>query len=277
MLASFLICTGVVHAEDQAAMIESQASTIFKAFTKNHQIDTPLEVETEYVVDVQNYYIALLRPTWGMDVGYASLAMRKNPDWETPPTAILLENMFTGTRAVIHRSYGVHMHAAAEIMFRVGDQGINNASTREEALAALASVIPGVRLSDKLAARTHPVSQSFNSAMNLEVRFCVLGGEIPITSKHDWIKKLDNFSLSMFDQNKNEIAVNNEPNAVHPLDAVLKTRDALHQRGIHLLPNEILAIGPLTEDFSVDELTRLRVVYDGLSDDDEAFVYIGFQ
>ena len=272
-----LFFSTIVQAANQASQIETQANIFFKAFTKHQLIEAPLNVSFESVVDVQNYYIALLRPTWGLDVGYASHAMRANAQWEFPPTGILLENMFTGTRAIINRSYGVQMHAAAELLFRVGADEINAAGTREDAILALHSVIPGVRLSDHLISRAHPVSLPLNSAMNLEVRFCVLGGEIPLSPEEDWIEKLEKFSLVMYDQNKNEIAVRREPNAIHPLDAVLTTRDALHQRGIQLQPNDILAIGRLTEEISVEELTRLRVVYKGLSDDDSAFVYMGFQ
>lgn len=276
-IGSALFFSAIAQAENHSSKIETQANIFFKAFTKHQLIETPLDVSFELVVDVQNFYIALLRPTWGLDVGYSSHAMRENADWEFPPTGILLENMFTGTRAIIDRTYGVRMHAAAELLFRVGEDEINVASTREDVISALHSVIPGVRLSDQLISRAHPVSLPLNSAMNLEVRFCVLGGEVRLSPDEDWIEKLEKFSLVMYDQNKNEIAVRTQPNAIHPLDAVLATRDALHQRGIHLRPNDILAIGRLTEEISVEELTRLRVVYKGLSDDDSTFVYMGFR
>ena len=274
-------CVWVGHspvlADDLALYIESQAKTIFKAFTRNHTVETELNIESDKALDIQNYYIALLRPTWGMDVGYASLAMNADVDLKVPPTGILLENMFTGTRAVITRSFGVDMHAAAEILFRVKSEEINTAATREDALKSLYSVIPGVRLSDKLLqAADNNAAESQNLAMNLEVRFCVLGTEIPLLSGQNWNEKLEQFSLSVYDQSKTEIAVQDESAKVHPLDAVMATRDALHQRGIHLLPQDILAIGPLTEQFEVEQLSRLRVVYHGLSEEPTS-VYMGFQ
>ena len=257
--------------------VEEVAKTIFKAFTRNQQIESDLIVESESAIAIQDFYIALLRPTWGMDVGYASHAMSMSDGMAAPLTGILLENMFTGTRAVVDRSYGVYMQAAAELLFRVRSADLNFADTKEQALAALKTVIPGVRLSDALVSEPNSSDQSLASATNLEVRFCVLSRELELDQNSDWINKLSTYSVAMYDQDKKKIAMLDGSGLMHPLDAVLVTRDALLERGIQVQENDILAIGQLTEGFAVKDLSRLRTEFEGLADGDPVFVYIGFR
>lgn len=260
-----------------ATDIEATANTLFKSFTGTNAVDVHLGVDPENAVAVQDFFIALLRPTWGMDVGYAAQATKANKTAQDPPTGILLENMFTGTRAVIHRSFGIDMQAAAELYFRVKSTDLNTAQTREEALLALHSVIPGVRLSDVMIPDDIPANPSLLSAANLEVRMCVLAGDLELDGNHNWIHRLSTFSVAMFDQDKQKFATKNPSMSVHPLDAVLATRDALLQRGIQIQPGDILAVGALTDSYSIENLTRLRVEYEGLSEEQPVFVYMGFQ
>lgn len=257
-----------------ASSVEETANRIFKAFSKTNQLEGDLDVSPAAAVAVQDFYIALLRPTWGMDVGYAAVS---GGDTAGPLTGILLENMFTGTRAVIDRSYGIHMRASAELLFRVGSDELNIATDRMEALAALQSVIPGVRLSDALLADGIPHHHAVTSAANLEVRMCVLGGELKLISGVDWINRLADYSVVMYDQDKATISDYQNSSSTHPLDAVLEIRDALAQRGILVQRDDLIALGPLTGGVAVEELSRLRAVFHGLSDEQQVSVYMGFR
>ncbi len=271
------VCALCNAAAADAVDIEQTASALFKSFTKTNSLDTQLAVDAESAIAVQNYYIALLRPTWGMDVGYAAFATDADSVAQGPPTGILLENMFTGTRAVIDRSFGIDMHAAAELYFRVKSESLNSATTRKEALDALYSVIPGVRLSDAMVADQAARNQPLQAAANLEVRMCVLGGDLLLAPGQEWIERLSSFSVVMLDQDKQQIATRMPSMSVHPLDAVLATRDALLARGIQVIPGDVLAVGTLTDSYRVEDLTRLRAEFEGLSDDQPVFVYMGFR
>ncbi len=273
-LFTCLLLTAGASNLSAASSVEETANRIFKAFSKANQLESGLDVSPALAVAVQDYYIALLRPTWGMDVGYAAAS---GDSASGPLTGILLENMFTGTRAVIDRSYGIHMRASAELLFRVGSDELNIATDRMEALAALQSVIPGVRLSDALLADGKPHHHAVTSAANLEVRMCVLGGELKLISGVDWVDRLAEYSVVMYDQDKSTISDYQNSAATHPLDVVLEIRDALSQRGILLQRDDLIALGPLTNGVSVEELSRLRAVFHGLSDDQQVSVYMGFR
>ena len=254
--------------------IEETANTIFKAFSKTSQLEDALIVNATSAVAVQDYFIALLRPTWGMDVGYAAAS---SDDAAKPLTGVLLENMFTGTRAIIDRSYGIQMQASAELLFRVGSDDLNVASDRIQALAALDSVIPGVRLSDVILAGDGPHDFAVYSAANLQIRMCVLGGELKLDSEVDWMNRLAEYSVVLYDENKDRISDYEHTTATHPLDAVLLMVDALAERGILVRKNDLLALGPLTDGVAVGDLSRLRAVFHGLSEDQQVSVYMGFR
>ncbi len=271
----FLLSCSLAMAE--TVDIEQTANTLFKSFTRTDSVETDLNVTPDLAIAVQEYYIALLRPTWGMDVGYIAQATDEMSVAKGAPTGILLENMFTGTRAVIDRTLGIDMHAAAELYFRVKSENLNTATTREEALAALDAVIPGVRLSDALLPIPVDQDQSLQSAANLEVRMCVLGGPLQISGEQNWNERLANFSVVMSDQDKQQIATLNPSLSVHPLDAVLATRDSLLQRGIQVVAGDILAVGTLTDEHRIENLTRLRAEFNGLSDEQQVYVYMGFR
>ena len=271
-LAYCFVCP--VNASDSLD-VEVTANTIFKAFTKKHQIDAIPNLSAESAISVQDYYIALLRPTWGMDVGY--VAQFPDAAISSHLTGVLLENMFTGTRATVDRSYGVQMHASGELLFRVASEKINFAKTRQEAFQALQSVIPAVRLSDNLIIGDAPASESLTSAINLEVRFFVMGAELQLQTQDDWEARLASFSITLLDQDKNQVAVFDEALAIHPIDALLSMLKTLQERGIEVRSNDVLAIGSLTEAVSVEQLSRLRAVFDGLSDTEQVSVYMGFR
>lgn len=273
--ASILLVSMSVFADVES--VEKAANTVFKAFTKNKQIDSPLTVAPDHALATQNYYIALLRPTWGLDVGYAASVSQSGSPGVTL-TGILLENMFTGTRAIMNRSYGVNMKAAGELMFRVKSEAINTASSRLEALAALKSVIPTVRLTDGLLANGEKPNDSVLLAANLCVRFCVLGGEVLLSDDPAWVERLGSVSLRMYDENKKEVAsFDHSKHTLHPLDAVLAMRDALAFRGVTIKENELLAVGTLTQSYDVVDLSRLSAVFTGLVPDESSLIYMGFQ
>ena len=273
-LLTLLLLTANVNALAEEPNIEGTANAIFKAFSKTKQLENELLVSSTSAVAVQDYYIALLRPTWGMDVGYAAVG---GNDGMKPLTGVLLENMFTGTRAIIDRSLGVRMSASAELLFRVGSEEFNLASDRLEALATLKTVIPGVRLTDALLAGDKPGNNAVAYATNLQLRMCVLGGEVKLAPSAEWIERLERFSVVLYDENKEVITDYENSGATNPLDAVLLVRDALNDRGIILRENDLIALGPVTEGIEVTSLARLRAEFHGLSDDERVFVYMGFR
>ncbi len=274
-LISVFACSGFAFGQNLS--IEQNASVIFKAFKEVRPLESELRVDIDMAHSVQEFYIALLRPLWGLDVGYLANANRPNQNSAELVTGILLENMFTGTRAIVDRSLGIDMRAAGEILFRIGSEKVNMAETREQVLDSIHSVIPGVRLTDALLGELNPASNNALTAANLEIRMFVLGAELETNGLRDWIEKLGNYSLQVFDQDKNQIAVATSADFIHPLDAVLRVRDSLLVRGISLLAGDILSIGTLTDSLPTQNLSRLRVEFEGLSDQQPVFVYMGFR
>ncbi len=255
--------------------VEGAAVGIFDAFSEIRQHSEPMAIEADRAIDVQNYLIALMRPTWGMDVGYLA---EPGAGSERPPTGILLENMFTGTRAVIPRSFGIDMLASGELMFRIGSEDINGADTRESAIASLQSVIPAVRMSDQLLPPESRASVDQHTAANLQIRMFVLGHEVELSPETDWIERLPNVAITLMDQDQATVAQSDvDAPREHPIDAVLRISKTLNSRGITLRIGDVIGIGSWTDGYPVADLTRLAAVFVGLGSQDSPQVYMGFQ
>ena len=273
LACAVMLAAGAASAEEFD--IESAAVTLFDSFSKIQQQHDTLAMEPERVLDVQNYLIALMRPHWGMDVGYLA---DLGSDSQQPPTGILLENMFTGTRAVVSRSFGIDMRAAGELMFRVGSDDINEAQTREEVIASLHSVIPSVRMTDRLLAAEDQDSVARHTAANLQIRMYVLGQEYEFSGEDDLIERLPEIRIVLLDQNKETLATSGPvADRQHPIDSILHMCHALNARGIRIEVGNVLGIGSWTDSYPVAELTRLAAVFNGLDQDRPVQVYMGFR
>ena len=178
---------------------------------------------------------------------------------------------------MISRDFGFDMQAAAELLVRVRSKEINHATTRLEALNGLKTLIPAVRLSDAYPTDSGIGGQPLTYATNLKVRFCVLGRELKLKHEQIEIENLAEFSVELLDQNEQQLVTATSDNYPHVLDAVLTTLNSLNSRGIEVIAGDILALGPLTESFSVNDLDRLRAVFHGLDSSEDLSVYMGFQ
>ncbi len=232
-------------------------------------------MEPGRAIEVQDYLIALMRPTWGMDVGYFAEGVDESG---APSTGILLENHFTGTRAVINRAYGINMHAAGELMFRVGSEFINDATAKDEVIASLESVIPAIRMTDRLLPDQAQEDSEQHLAANLQVRMFVLGGEIPLEDSSDVIDRLSDVQIKLLDQSKSIIVASDAAKQHgHPIDAVCNVVEALKQRGIYLRQGDVIGIGSWTDSYPVADLTRLSAKFDGLDAGDPNKILVGFR
>lgn len=273
LLATLLWCGGASAAH---ANVEEEAVALYRAYAGVKQHDGDLEVDADLALSVQEFFIALLRPQWGLDVGYVS--GEPSGGMSALPTGILLENMFTGTRSTITRAFGIDMHAAGELVFRVSSTAINEASTRHEALAALHSVIPAVRMTDRLLGEDSRDSGANHVAANLEIRMFVFGSEIHLSSDADWIERLQNVSVELLDQDKAQVAASaSDARRVHPLDAVLHLCHSLNDRGITVRENDVLGVGVWTPGYPVADLERLAANFTGLEPHGPVQVYMGFR
>jgi len=255
--------------------VEASAVAIFSAFSSVQQQQEAINVQPDRVHEVQDYLIALMRPHWGMDVGYLSDAVAEDAEL---PTGILLENMFTGTRAIITRDFGIDMYAAGEMVFRVKSENINNAQSREDVMAALHSVIPAVRMTDRLLVDESQHDTHLHTAANLQIRLYVFGQEIELNSETDWVETLSEVDIVLLDQNKIELTTSDTDHAhAHPVDAVLRLCRKLNSRGIQLKSGDVLGIGTWTGSHPVANITRLAAVFDGLDPNQPVQVYMGFR
>ena len=166
---------------------------------------------------------------------------------------------------------------------RVGSASINQATTREEALAALESVIPFIELPDLMFAPGVELAATDLIAVNVGARLGVMGEEIFLESSdgsssldnRDWMEVLGNIEVDMVAGSADEIAQgggeaiasgNSQALLGHPLDAVLWLVEDVKRSGQCLRPGDLLSLGSITAPMPVTSGQTIEARYHGLAE-----------
>lgn len=281
MAASFFLTSPSLQAGNSpqmAAALESVAA----AYMELQPIPEGFRLSHIQAKRVQDQLVTGLVPGLGSVVGYkAGLTNKKGQQQfaiKHPILGTLMENMFTSTGSTLARTQGVRLMAEADLMVRVSDSAINEATTHEQVLAALKEVIPVIEVPDLMfEPDVKPNGKSFEAA-NVGARFFVLGAAIPLNNDRQWIDRLQNFSVELIDGNGASVATGNGSELLeHPLNVVLWIRDELKRQGKSLVPDTLLSLGSLTQLIPIDKLDRLDAVYRGLTPDQDLRVVVGFR
>ncbi len=225
----------------------------------------------EQAMSIQKEFIKILTPHLGPVVGYK--AGLTNPiaqqrfNVSHPVRGVLLKQMLLDQGAVVSADFGAIPQFEADLIVRVGDHSINEATTPQELLAGLDAVIPFIELPDLVYHPDVQLNAAALVAINVGARLGVLGKVIPLAATPEWEKRLGDFKVILLDDNGQELA-KGEGSALlgHPLKAVLWLRDDLKAAGIRLKPGDLLSLGTITPLMPVQAKTTIRARYIGLED-----------
>lgn len=231
---------------------------------------------------VQALYVQSLQQRLGPVVGYkAGLTnpqMRQRFGIDHPVLGTLLRNMLVADGTTLPARFGARPMAEGDLIVRVGDECINGARDRSEALACLDAVIPFIELPDLMYADKLPVDAAAVLAVNVGARLGVLGKPIALQPGPAWEKRLGEFHLELLDGNNRPIALGDAHALLgHPLQAVLWLRDTLRARGQTLHKGQLLSLGALTPLVAVTPGMTLRARYTDLAPQGPVEVSVHFQ
>ncbi len=244
----------------------------------------------------QEELVRLLAPELGPPVGYkaalTSAAAQQRFGVGEPLRGTLLKKMLLPSGSVLPADFGSRPLCEADLVVRVGDAAINEATTESEALAALDAVYPFLELPDLVYAEGTAMDAAALAAINVGARAGILGEAILLTPTLAWERRLASFRVQLLgeeytppvegggseppaegedtpqpaERDDAELLAEGSGKALlgHPLRAVLWLRDSLAAEGRRLAAGDLLSLGSLTVPMPARPGTVVRARYLGL-------------
>jgi len=228
------------------------------------------EVDPNMTMDqalkIQEQFIAHLVKEFGEPVGYK--AGLTNPAGQKafgiphPIRGTLLKKMLLESGATLPGDFGIRTASEGDLILRVGSDAINQAKTKEEALKGIDAVIPFIELPDLGYDPKVKMSGPALVAINVAARYGVVGAPIPLTASPEWMDRLKNFTVQLFDE-KGAVFSEGKGSALleDPLNVVLWIKDSLAAEGKKLKKGDLLSLGSITRMMPTKPGTTVRAKF----------------
>ena len=265
LLSNMGLCKTVLADDPGEVLARSVA-----AYTSLTPIERSGNLELDMAEQVQRMLVLTLRPQWGEIVGYkaalTSEAARKRFGIDQPVTGVMLENMFTSTGSTIQAATGVNLLLEADLLVRVANEAINDATSEQEILAALSQVVPFLEIPDTMFAAGVSINAADVIAINAGSRIGVMGAPVEISSLTNPREALGAIRFTLHG-NKQLIAEGSSKALMgHPLAAALWLKNDLNRQDIKLKAGDLLSLGGMHRPVPAKGQGLVELNYFGLGE-----------
>jgi len=173
-----------------------------------------------------------------------------------------LKKMLVENGVTLPGDFGIRPLSEGDLILRVGSDAVNQAKTREEALKAIDAVIPFIELPDLAYDPKVKMNGPALVAINVAARYGVMGNPIPLTASPEWMERLKNFTVQLFDE-KGAVFSEGKGSALleDPLNVVLWIKDSLAAEGKKLKKGDLLSLGSITKMMPTKPGTTIRAKF----------------
>ena len=195
----------------------------------------------------QDRLLKIFAERYGAVVGYKAAATspgaQKQLGLSEPVLGVLFADMLHHDGATVPIANGARLIYELDLLARVADPALIDATTREEALAGIDALIPFIELGDLMVPKGAAVTGPLLQAMNAGTRAGIVGSPVPV----DGLSEEDIGALSGVLAADGTVVAKADGTALlgHPLDAVLWIAEAARARGFTLKAGDVLSLGSL--------------------------------
>lgn len=201
----------------------------------------------------------------GYKVGLTNPAVQQQFHYEQPVLGILLKSMLLKDGAQVPATFGIRPVVEADLLVQVKDAEINQATTPEQVLEHIDTLIPFIELPDLLVAEPKQLTGPTITYINVGARLGVMGE--PLAVKDISAAQLATMSIRLVDENNHELDQGKGSNILgQPLNAVLWIIQDLAKSGHALQAGDLLSLGSFTKPRPPQAGQTIRVIYQGLKD-----------
>jgi 2-keto-4-pentenoate hydratase len=205
-----------------------------------------------------------LGPVVGYKVGVYTQAARKTYGASRPAVGVLRQKMLFDAGVTVSASSGVASLSEADFLLVIKDDGINTATTREEAYQHLRGYRAFVELPDLNYIPTPKPSLGQLLAINVSARAGVMGKEVPLPQTSAGLAGLTQLAVDVVvDAPGGPVTARGVAKETlgDPLEIVLAARDGLKAEGVALKAGDVISIGTITPARPVKAGETLTIHY----------------
>jgi 2-keto-4-pentenoate hydratase len=229
----------------------------------------PLGISFDEALRNQAEYVKFLTPKLGpvvaYKIGFVTAAGQQRYGINHPTRGVLLRDMLLPNNSKVPVNYGTRPVLEPDLVVRVKDEAINDATTTQEATKHLSHVIAFIELADATFATNAPVDAGVVTSANVGARLGVLGEERPFESTPEFLEGFGKMALVLRDGTGKELSrVSAEGMMGHPMNPLLWFLQDRKKRGEKLRSGDIISLGSPSPQVAPPAPGVYTLIYEGL-------------
>lgn len=238
-------------------------------FAKRPAEPLPLGIPFEEALHAQEQFVKLqipkLGPPVGYKVGFVTKAGQERYKIDHPTRGVLLRDMLLPNKSKVPANYGTRPILEPDLIVRVKDEGIMNATTAEEAAKHLASVVAFIELADATFSTNSPVDAGVVTSANVGARAGILGEERTFRATPEFLAAFGKMFLVLKDETGKELSrVSAEGMLGHPMVPLLWFIQDMKKHGQHLRKGDVISLGSPSPQVVPEKGKTYTLIYEGL-------------
>ncbi|MGZ8920139.1 MAG: 2-keto-4-pentenoate hydratase [Limisphaerales bacterium] len=201
----------------------------------------------------------------GYKVGLVTPAAQQRYNIPHPIRGVLFKKMLLPDGSEVSANYGTRPIVEPDLMVRVKDAAINNATSAREAMAHLSEIICFIELADGTLATNMPVDGAALTASNVGARNGILGQTRAVENTSAFYDAFGKMDLVLRDASGKEVSrVTADGVMGHPMNAVLWLINDLKKTGEKLKAGDVISLGSPSPAATPRAGDRFILAYEGL-------------
>lgn len=216
-----------------------------EAFVERKNLISPLsDIDLKTAIEIQDLLMLDVAAEFGSTAGY----FRERTPAGKPLLGVLLENMFTSTGATVASSNSANLQLAPAWVLRIGStNGTTRAEVSEDDARAsfFSELIPAVLIRDDLMSEPNPEAITSQTAVNLGIRFVVMGHPISLSGQGGLQTVSGTLNATLLNSDGVTLSEGNglTPDGAHVALLIRKIASDLKARGRQLRANDLIILG----------------------------------
>ena len=206
----------------------------------------------------------------GYKAGLTNPAVQKRFNTDQPVWGALYSGMILNSDVTLDASFGSRPLYEADLLVRVKDRAINDASTPAQVLAHVDQVIPFIELPDLMVEAPPKINGAVLSALNVGTRLGVRGAPLAVPADAAGQARLSDqlrdMNVRLVDAQGAQLGGGKGSDVLgHPLNAVVWLAGALKEQGLSMRPGQVISLGSFSALLPPKPGLQATVHYDGVT------------